>query len=97
MLCQLAKQYGPFYVINLALNVPQDSDHTNETERIRIRDYFRYCLEVDNLEDASMEDMLKVLKRENPVTRLGEGYRKIANVAPKKKLANLNLRQAVDF
>lgn len=36
-----------------------------------------------------MQDMLSVLKPANPISRLGEGYRKKANSAPRKRLGNL--------
>lgn len=54
VLVGLAKQYGSYYVINLALNRPQKDDNTDEAERSRIRDYFMICLETDSLKDVAM-------------------------------------------
>jgi len=55
---------------------------------MRIRDYFMICLEVDSLDDVAMEDLMDVLKKCNPIKRLGNGYRKKST---KKKLPNMKM------
>lgn len=63
----LARSHGKMHVIDI---VTGQSTSATSAEVEHVSEYFRICLGVDSLNDASIDDLLEVLEPENPIDRL---------------------------
>jgi hypothetical protein len=85
-LMNLAKTNGKMYVLDI---VTGQTTSAPAAEVEYVNEYFKTCLEVQDLSEVSVEELLEVLEPENPVERLM--YRKSLHSRALKKVTASDL------